>query len=618
MASRPRLAIANRGEIAIRIARTAERLGWETVALLGEPDWESYAAREIGTVAHLPAGGEMDHEVVVSAAIEGRATALHPGYGFLSERPALSNACRESGITFIGPSPETLTICGDKIATRQAAIEAGVPIVEGSQALDLDQPDSWGAIATDLGFPVIAKIAGAGGGRGLRVARTEEELSAAIRSAVNEAGASAAGLSIFLEHYVEGARHVEAQVAGDGQHAVCLGDRDCSLQRRHQKVIEEAPAPGLSDELRQAIHQAAVTMAEAVKLQNLATVEFLIGSDGSFYFMEINPRLQVEHTVTEEVTGLDLVAIQLDLAFGGSLPAAPEPRGHAIQARLYAEDPFQQFLPAPGPLTCFEPPHDARIRIDTGYQSGDSVPGAFDPMIAKFISWGTERSDAIDELASALTRTRLSGIPTNRPWLLALLADARFRANEHDLATAGEITVERSSPNADELSAVATQITAASSAQHPEPWASVGSLRIVDPARIVMHDDEGQYAVTIGQAPVQSAGIAVAVANDGGYELTSPRGRWIIATGPKISQAHAGVVDGRMLAPMPARVLEIAVQVGDQVSAGQQLATLEAMKIEIDLAAPFDGTVSEVHVASGDLVGTRQPIVTVTPDQESD
>ncbi|CAN5607696.1 acetyl-CoA carboxylase biotin carboxylase subunit [soil metagenome] len=621
--TRPILAIANRAEIAVRIARTAREQGWEPIVLLGEPDWESYVAREIGSVVRLESGGEFDVEAVVSAAAGAGATALHPGYGFLSERAELSRQCAGADITFVGPGPETLELAGDKIATREIAERHGIPVLTASPALDLDDSDGWLAAAGQIGYPVIAKVAGAGGGRGLRVASSPDQLVGAVESALNEAGGSGASREIFLEHYLEGARHVEVQVVGDGSRAIVLGDRDCSLQRRHQKVVEEAPAPGLTGDLRQSIHDAARTMAEGISLLNLATVEFLVGRAGRFFFMEINPRLQVEHTVTEEVTGMDLVALQLDLASGGELPEPVQPEGHAIQARLYAEDPFQQFLPSPGKILILEfpSPHTipgSRLRIDAGYASGDAVPGAYDPMVAKLIVQASDRNTAVEGLSSVLAELRVAGIATNRPWLIAALASGSpFQTNTHDLTTAATVELEPGPPPEDALRAVAERFRSADS-PWASPWDAAGPFRIVAPATMTFHGgDAGGRQQTIPVPADRSAATpasTLVVPVEDGWEVVTPGGRWLVRLGPAPSAgSRAAAGDGDVRAPMPGKLLQVPVEPGQQVEQDEVVAVMEAMKIEMSLAAPFAGVVAAVLASPGELVGLRQVIVSIEP-----
>ena len=606
------LAIANRGEIAIRVARAARHLGWQPVALLGAPDEDSYAAREIEAVEIIgPAGSEIDPELVVAAARRAGAHALHPGYGFLSENPDLARACAAAGILFIGPSPETMALCGDKFATRAAAKRAGAPVLAASQLLSLEHVSDWGAAAEAVGFPLIAKVSSGGGGRGLRVARAPGELEGAIRSALREAGASGAGNALYLERYLEGARHVEAQVAGDGVDAVALGDRDCSVQRRHQKVVEEAPAFGIGA-TRAELCRHAVNVAREVGLRGLGTVEFLLGHDGELAFIEINPRLQVEHTVTEEVTGLDLVELQLGLAEGGGLPELTAPCGHALQARLYAEDPARGFAPSPGLIRVLEWPHGAGVRVDAGYEAGDNMPSFYDSMVGKLIVWGADRDTAIERLRAALTALRVGGIATNRPWLLALMKDERFQHATHDLATASTITIPEGRPR--DTTALIAHLT---TGRHGGAWDSAGAFRLVSPATLAIHGDEGggwQSDIVPRDAADATPPGTVVLDVDDAYELSTPDGRWLVTLGARPREnAAASRSDGILRAPMPGTVVAVHVTPGQRVARDEVLAIMTAMKIEIALAAPFDGVVVEVGAAAGDLVGSRHALITLTP-----
>lgn len=629
MPSGPVIAIANRGEIAIRIARTVRQRGWQPVALLGEPDLNSFAAREVGRVEAIgPAGSELDPQRVVAAAVRAEADALHPGYGFLSERPELSRACQTSGIVFVGPTPHTLALCGDKIATREIASRTGVPVLQASDPLSVDDESRWHAAAGQIGYPIIAKIAGGGGGRGLRVAMRREDLRAAVLSAIREAGASGAGERLYLEHYLVGARHVEVQVAGNGADAVALGDRDCSIQRRHQKVIEEAPAPGLSDDLRATLHSHAVRLAKGVALSGVATVEFLVSRDGEIAFLEINPRLQVEHTVTEEVTGLDLVDVQLSLAFGGPLPRHSEPSGHAIQARLYAEDPLNAFAPSPGIIRTLDWPRMPRLRVDSGYQAGDTIPDAYDSMIAKIIVTGRTRDVAVRRLLEACVETRIAGVATNRPWLVHLLRSSPFIHAHHDLTTAESFALPDDARVPDSLVQVATHMLPKEAAG--SVWHAAGPFRLIGNASQVFHGDDGDgwertlwfhpstsgWAATVdaGSIPVDADSSSVVVLPHGdGYELSGPEGRWIVRVGARPRQASESEhLDGAVRSPMPGTVVAVNVALGEAVQAGDVLIVMTAMKIEIALAAPFPGVVTSLDCAPGDLVGSRQPLATVT------
>ncbi|MCO5177859.1 MAG: ATP-grasp domain-containing protein [Thermomicrobiales bacterium] len=627
----PVLAIANRGEIAARIARTARALGWQPVALLGDPDLDSYAARAIGRVERVgPAGSELDPALVVAAAKRAGATALHPGYGFLSERADLSQACLDAEISFVGPSPETLAICGDKVATREAARRADVPVLAASEPLTLGERAAWHTAAEAIGFPLMAKVVSGGGGRGLRVIQHADEVESAIESALREAGASAAGTRVYLEQFVSGARHVEVQIAGNGQDAVALGDRDCSIQRRHQKAIEEAPAFGLAAAARAALHEYAARMGRAVGLRGVGTVEFLLGNDGSPVFIEVNPRLQVEHTVTEEVAGIDLVAAQLSLVTSDDLPEPVEPRGHAIQARLYAEDPTHSFAPSPGEITLLDWPSLPGLRIDAGYQTGDSVPSFYDSLVAKVIVHAPDRASAIDRMQEALARTRVAGIDTNRPWLRAVLSDERFRSMTHDVQTANDIAIHDEPPGAVELAAVGAFVQSDTS-----------PFRIVGDAIHVLHGNEADgwqrriayrrqaedWQVLVEQEDnfvdpddnvAVRAGIAIVPTADA-YDVSSVHGRWQVGSGPLIQRAESGAAsDGVLRAPMPGTVVAVHATAGAVVKQGDALAVMVAMKIEIVLAAPFNGVIERVHCAVNDLVSSRQPLVTVRPVNPSD
>ena len=341
------------------------------------------------------AGTELDVARVIAAAKRANAGFLHPGYGFLSERADLSRACEEADVRFVGPSPETLQLCGDKIATRAAAERAGAPLLPASEPLG-DDPDQWKVAASAVGYPLLVKPAEAGGGRGLRFVAGEADLVEAVMASRREGVATGASEVVYLERALLAPRHVEVQVAGDGVRSIAVGDRDCSLQRRHQKVIEEAPAPNIDDQLRQALHEYAQRIAEEVGLRGIATCEFLLGADGTLAFLEVNPRIQVEHPVTELVSGIDLVEWQLLVAAGHPLPVVDtKPRGHSIEARVYAENPAKGFLPSAGKIAVVDWPVRPDVRVDAGYASGDTMPSTYDPMLAKIVARGATRDAAL-------------------------------------------------------------------------------------------------------------------------------------------------------------------------------------------------------------------------------
>ncbi len=435
--------IANRGEIAVRVVRALRELGIRSAVVYSDADRESLAvllADEAYRIGPAPsAESYLRLDAIVDLAVQIGADAIHPGYGFLSERAEFSQRCRERGIAFIGPSPEAIAAMGSKTAARERMIAAGVPVVPGSDGA-LADAEAARAAADRIGYPVILKAAAGGGGKGMRVVRDAAGIGEAFRLASAEAAASFGDPAVFLEKFIERPRHVEIQVLGD-QHGkvVSLGERECSLQRRHQKVVEEAPSTAVSPELRRRMGEAAVAAARAVGYTNAGTCEFLLAADGSFYFLEMNTRLQVEHPVTELVTGLDLVIAQLAVAQGEPLgpefDAAAEvgPNGHAIEVRLYAEDPYRKFAPSPGRIAWLRLPQGPGVRCDAGVYGGSEISIHYDPMIAKLIVWGRDRAEALRRLGRALAELRVEGIRTNVPLFEALLADADFQSATFDI-----------------------------------------------------------------------------------------------------------------------------------------------------------------------------------------
>jgi acetyl-CoA carboxylase biotin carboxylase subunit len=453
-----RVLVANRGEIAVRVVRTCRRLGIETVLTVSEADAGSLPARladQVILIGPGPAGASyLSVDAVVRAAVAARADAVHPGYGFLSENARLARACAAAGIVFIGPGPETLEAAGDKLAAREHAVAAGLPVLPGGHVTpEAPRPgdgrggagDGRGgdpaALAERIGYPVLVKAAGGGGGRGLRVVRERAGLAEAVALASAEAGAAFGDPRVYLERYVERGRHVEVQLLGDGDQVIHLGDRDCSVQRRYQKLIEEAPAPSLNGDLRERLRGAAVALAEHLRYRGAGTVEFLVDADsagpsgGEFYFLEVNARIQVEHPVTEAVTGIDLVAEQLAIAEGRPLrlkQADVTFDGHAIEVRLNAEDPACDFQPSPGTVTRAAFPVGPNVRVDTHLQARATVPPYYDSLLAKVIAHGGDRDAALRALRSALGRCGVDGVSTNLELHRALLADAEFAAGGVD------------------------------------------------------------------------------------------------------------------------------------------------------------------------------------------
>jgi acetyl-CoA carboxylase, biotin carboxylase subunit len=462
-----RVLVANRGEIAVRVIRTCQRLGIEAVLAVSDADADSVPARLADHVIRIgpadPAASYLDVDAVVHAALAVRADAIHPGYGFLAENPRLARACQAAGIVFIGPTADVLEAAGDKLAARERAIAAGLPVLPGGLVSDMAGADGGpargrdggtagdmagadagsargrdgggagaGALAGRIGYPVLVKAAGGGGGRGLRVVAEPGQLAGAVAVASAEAEAAFGDPRVYLERYVSPARHVEVQLLGDGQNVIHLGDRDCSVQRRYAKLIEEAPAPLLGETLRVGMRVAAVALGQALKYQGLGTVEFLVDTErDAFWFLEMNARIQVEHPVTEMITGLDLVAEQISIAEGRGLrlsQASVGYRGHAIECRIGAEDPAASFRPSPGVVTRAVFPAGPGIRVDTHVQAGSAVPPHYDSLLAKVIIRGADRAEALARLRAALARCEVGGVATTLPVLAGLAGDPGFAA----------------------------------------------------------------------------------------------------------------------------------------------------------------------------------------------
>jgi acetyl-CoA carboxylase, biotin carboxylase subunit len=441
MAAIRKVLIANRGEIAVRVIRACREMGIRSAVIYSEPDrlgLPVLLADEAWPIGPAPSRESyLKAEAIVQLAVEIGADAIHPGYGFLSERAQFSRLCREAGVTFIGPSPESIEAMGSKVESRRLMMDAGVPVVPGGRD-PLPDLEIAQAAAETIGYPLMLKAAAGGGGKGMRRIDTPADLPAAYRGARSEAGASFGDDSVYLEKYIVEPRHVEIQIMADLHgRIVSLGERECSLQRRHQKVVEEAPSPVVGPDLRRRMGEAAVRAASAVSYTNAGTCEFLLDRNGDFYFLEMNTRIQVEHPVTELVTGIDLVQWQIRVAQGE--PLGPElegvqPRGHAIEVRLYAEDPWQRFAPSPGRIELLRWPEGPGIRNDAGVYEGSEVSIHYDPMLAKLIVWAADRPRALDRLGRALAELRIEGIRTTKPLFQALLADPDFRSGNMDIA----------------------------------------------------------------------------------------------------------------------------------------------------------------------------------------
>jgi acetyl-CoA/propionyl-CoA/long-chain acyl-CoA carboxylase, biotin carboxylase, biotin carboxyl carrier protein len=567
-----RLLIANRGEIAVRIARACREAGVGVVALTGPGDADAVHVTLADEARLVPS--YLDGDAIVAAAIDAGADAVHPGYGFLSERAGFAEAVLAAGLTWVGPPPQAMRILGDKVGARALAEGTGVPIVPGFAGPDLTDAALLRA-GEQLGPPLLVKAAGGGGGRGMRAVGTLADLPGALESARAEAGAAFGDDRIFLERRLVGVRHVEVQVLLDAHGSgVHLGDRDCSLQRRHQKIVEEAPAPGLEAPLRAALGEAALTIAREAGYQGVGTAEFLLDADGTWRFLEMNARLQVEHPVTEAVTGFDIVRAQLRVAGGEPLWVTQDdvrPFGHAIEARVYAEDPTAGFMPAAGRVDRLSLPHWPGVRIDTALRQGDLVQLDFDPLLAKVIAVAADRDTCLDRLRAVLAEVRIVGVSTNLGFLLDALDREEVRAGRAETDWVTDSWV----PEVPPLPA----------GVHPggdpaDPWRSFG-------------DVSAPIDVTVAGHRAQYRGWA--------YELAPD----------ELEPVPIAPPGGSLAAPMPASVGRVAVAVGDEVEAGQVAVVLEAMKMQMRVDVPAAGIVRAVHVTVGDVVVAGQSLVEV-------
>jgi 3-methylcrotonyl-CoA carboxylase alpha subunit/acetyl-CoA/propionyl-CoA carboxylase biotin carboxyl carrier protein len=580
--------VANRGEIALRVMRTCERLGIATVAVHTDIDATAPHVRAADEAVRLES--YLDIDAVVAAARETGAQAVHPGYGFLSERTAFAEALEQAGVTLVGPPAKVMEQMGRKDAARQIAIAAGVPVVPRGE---------------DAGFPILVKAAAGGGGKGMRIVRSHADYDEAVAAARREAASAFGDDTILVEKYVEHGRHIEVQVIADTYGTVRhLFERDCSTQRRHQKVLEEAPAPTIDAATRDRVTSAAVDLAAHVGYVNAGTVEFLLDADtGEVYFLEMNTRLQVEHPVTELVCGgIDLVEHQLRVAAGEPLSIGEiELTGHAIEARVYAEDSFGGFLPQAGTATYVQWP--TGVRVDAALESGQVVSTAYDPMLGKVIAHGATREEARQALVAALDETAILGLTTNAGFLRALVASDEFRDATIDTAWLDRHEVPAPDPApARELAAWEVFLRKREDAG---PFASDGFRLGADPAPVVVELDQ---PVTLTVPP---ATRPVAAVRHDRVEVVLHGQRFVFARPDVMGDHGAAVADGALTAPMPGTVLDVRVAQGDPVEEGQVLGVLEAMKMELSLKAPFAGTVATVGAAKGEQVALGDTLFVV-------
>ncbi len=583
--------IANRGEIAVRIIRACRLSGIRSIAVHSEADegalWTRLADEAHG-IGPAPAGQSyLAIDRIVATALAAGADAVHPGYGLLSESPEFAQAVEDAGLVFIGPSPASIARMGDKVSARAAAIEAGVPVLPGSDGPVSDPAEAL-TIAQGIGWPVAVKASFGGGGRGMRVARGPDELEQAMAQATREAAAAFGRGEIYLERYLDCPRHVEVQVLGDAHgNVIHLGDRDCSVQRRHQKLIEEAPAPGLPDELRRQIASAAVALARREAYRGAGTVEFLVAG-GEFFFLEMNTRLQVEHGVTELVTGVDIVCEQIRIAQGEPLGIAQEDiriDGSAIQARIAAEDAWDNFRPTPAPIARLSLPTGPWLRLDFGVEAGDAIAPHYDSMFGKVQAWGPLREDARGRLAAALDELAVIGPSTTAPYLRRVLDQPEFASVTHhtaSLETDWQARLQGDRPQqAPAAPVVAGEGTQAASLSRVVrvPWGG------------------GQSTIAIYRKGDAATGEAAQLMASGEAILAS-----LVEAGPNV------------VAPMDCAVVSVSASVGSRVAKGDTILILEAMKMEVTIEAPHDGTLEAVHVTGGDTVRSGALLAVVVPD----
>ena len=638
-----RLLIANRGEIARRVIRSAHEMGISTAAVYADGDTGAPFVREADTAIALngttSAESYLHVDKVLDACRRVGADAVHPGYGFLSENAAFARAVTEAGMRWVGPSPEAIEQMGDKLAAKRLITLAQVPTLP---AIELRAGEDLRAAAKKIGYPVLVKASAGGGGRGMRVVESPDDLDAAVTGARREAGAAFGDDTLFLERWVTSARHVEIQILGDHHgNVVHLFERECSIQRRHQKIIEEAPSPAVDAKLRSRIGAAAVSAAQRIGYASAGTVEFLLAGD-EFWFLEVNTRLQVEHPVTEAITGLDLVREQLRIAEGEELGYGQDDvamNGHAIEARLYAEDPARNFLPSPGTIDVWRPAPGKLARFDSGVESGSVVSVEFDPMIAKVITHAPTRRHAAASLARALEQTSLHGVRHNRDFLVATLREPAFLAGDtttdfiervappRKRAIVGE-TLADAVVAAVIASQAARRATARVLADIPSGWRN----SLMPPERVTLrHGDDdikveyrsrrdGTFQVRIAAEEPRTVVVfridadSVDVAIDGRrlrLDVTAQGARWLVhgtdfdvelAELPRLPPPGILEIKGGLTAPMPGNVLATHVSAGDEVREGQLLLILEAMKMQHRITAPFDGSVKEMHAVAGDQV----------------
>lgn len=656
-----KLLIANRGEIASRIIRTAREMDIKTVAVYSDADCHAPYVAAADESVHLPGTAPADTylrgDLILDAAERTGADAIHPGYGFLSENASFASACGDRGVVFVGPSPAAITAMGSKVAAKELMAQAGVPVLPGT-TVHSDEDLEAGHLtdaAEDIGYPILVKAAFGGGGRGMRIVADGDSLVEAVQSAQREAASAFGDGTVFLEKFVESPRHIEVQIFGDSHGTVVhLGERECSIQRRYQKIIEEAPSTAVDATLRDELGRAAVAAGKALAYEGAGTVEFVMAPDGSFYFLEVNTRLQVEHPVTEMVTGIDLVRAQLLVAAGEPLPLEMidvRPRGHAVEVRLYAEDVAGGFIPVSGPLTVLDFPDMPGIRVDAGFESGSVISTFYDPMLAKVIGYAETRDEACSRLARALTETRVHGVATNRDLLIGILREPEFRTGAIDTGY-----LQRHEPAAlmGTHHGEAAQIHALAAALADQAYRRAttailpglpSGFRTLPSSEqrasftdgdstidVTYRFDRGSIAATVAgrDVPVrlqtasgdvvdaEIAGIRrrYTIIRDGlNHYVDSSLGSTALRENERFPDPSANAEAGSLVAPMPGAVVRIEVIQGTRVQAGAPIVVLEAMKMEHAVRAPADGVVAAISVVAGDQVESGQVLAIVSADE---
>ena len=639
------LLVANRGEIARRIFRTAKSMGIVCIAIYTDADKNEPFVKEADKAIRLSTN-YLDQKEIIDAAKRSNSDAIHPGYGFLSENASFAKAAIEENIIWIGPSSEAIESMGDKITAKKIAQEADVPTLPSSD--DLNDSSS-------IGFPLLVKAAAGGGGKGMRIVANENDLPEAISTAQREAKNAFGDERVFLERYIPKSRHIEIQILGDSHgNLLHLGERECSIQRRHQKIIEESPSSVINEEQRKLITDAALRMGKSLAYQSAGTVEFLLDDEtGDFFFLEVNTRLQVEHPVTEAVTGIDLVREQIKISSGEAVSFTQEdlvPIGHAVEARLYAEDPSKEFLPATGEILAFSPPKEPDVRWDSGVEKGSFVGVEFDPMLAKVISHGSSRTEAILNLARALEKLHLAGITTNRNFLVSTLRHNKFlkgetttdfidsnspepnlQLTEDDIKKAA-ITVALWLQNKNRKNAIVLKSIPSGWRNGRLPSQEVSLLYSGEKVTVSYKTKrDGSFVFDNGStATINHCSAEHIEAEVDGERITSlitegkesihlqtSQGTVSFEILPRFEPPVLQIAEGSLVAPMPGVVLEIRVSNGDTVSAGDTLLTLEAMKMEHHVKAPYNGTVTEILVSENQQLDNGVPLLVINPDEEN-